>query len=153
VPNPGRTIANVQPAPNPAGAGNLRAARHAAYSDALVTPRARELTTAVFEANTHLQVDRDGAAVARYAVLLARVERVYRWLAEQPDDVFADVEHGVPHGVYERLERWERACADAEHRLAIDPLTRTRLGLARMEAFDLAQAMSALTDEQGGGDG
>jgi hypothetical protein len=127
----------------PAPTGNRRAATHGAYSDAAVTPRARDLSEAVFDANAHLEPARDGAAVARYAAILARVEAVYAWLSRQDNDVFADVAAGVPHGVFERLERWERACADAEHRLAIDPLTRTRLGLARLEAFDLARYWAA----------
>ncbi len=124
-PNPGHAIANVQPPPSAAGPGNQRAVTHGAFADALATPRARELTPVVFEANAHLEPERDDPAVRRYAVLLARIERVCRWLAGQDDDVFADGEAGEVHGVYERLERWERQAATAEEQLAIAPLTRT----------------------------
>lgn len=128
--------------------GNDRAGKHLAYSDALVIPRARELAAQVLDANQHLDAQRDGPALARYAAVLARVERVHAWLAEREDPVFADLEAGTVHRCYERLERWERQAADAEHRLAIDPFTRSRLGLVQAQVFDLAKAMSAA-----GGDG
>jgi hypothetical protein len=125
--------------------GNTAAARHGARSDALVEPRARELAPVIFAANTHLDEMRDGAAVFRYCVALARIERVYAWLAEQDDAVFADAKDGTVHGVYERLERWERQCDTAEERLAIAPLTRARLGLDKLRAAAITD--QALDDE------
>jgi hypothetical protein len=127
--------------PNHAEPGNGRAVRHGAHSPELVEARARELAPQILGANGHLDAMRDGAAVARYAMALARVELVYRWLAEQGDPVFADVDAGVAHGIYERLERWERQADAAEDRLAIAPLTRARLGL------DLLHARRSLEDE------
>lgn len=114
--------------------GNTAAVTHGARSDRLVEARARELAPGIFEANPHLDGVRDGAAVWRYAVTLARIDRVYRWLSEQGDPVFADLEAGAAHGIYERLERWERQADKAEERLAIAPLTRARLGLDLMAA-------------------
>ncbi len=112
---------------------------HGARSPALVEPRARELAPEVLEANAHLDAARDGAAVFRYAVTLARVERVYRWLSEQDDAVFVDEEAGKPHGVFERLEKWETQADRAEERLAIAPLTRAKLGLQRVRGEALVE--------------
>ena len=47
-----------------------------------------EIAPIVFSANPHLDPERDRAAVSRYAVLLARIERVYDWLSAQTDAVF-----------------------------------------------------------------
>jgi hypothetical protein len=109
--------------------GNTAAMTHGARSERLVEPRARELVPLILKANPQLDAVRDGAAVFRYAVTLARVERVYAWLAERDDAVFTDAEAGEVHGVYLRLETWERQADKAEERLAIAPLTRARLGL------------------------
>ena len=98
--------------------------------------RAREFMPDIFDVNPHLDERRDGAAVLRYAVALARIEYVYDWLGER-DPVFSDVDKGVAHGIYDRLERWEKQADVAEERLAISPLTRARLGL------DLVRARSA----------
>jgi hypothetical protein len=77
-----------------------------------------------------LDPQRDRPAVLRYAVLLARIERVYLWLAQQPDEVFSDPKGGDVHAVFERLEKWETGADRAEDRLAIAPLTRgSRFGL------------------------
>jgi hypothetical protein len=142
VPNPGPTTFNVVPAPNPAEPGNLRAAKHGAQSAALVNPRARELAEQVLSVHTHLDSGRDGPAVARYAVALARVERVYQWLGAQDNEVFANVETGETHAVFGRLERWERECEAAERALAIAPLVRVKLKLTQVQALDAATMMS-----------
>ncbi len=127
----------------PPPAGNDRAVTHGGYSDRLVQPRARELADEVFAANAHLDRARDGAAVARYAVALARVERAYRWLAGQDDDVFADLHGGVVHACFAQVERWERACDRAEDKLGLNPTAAARLGVAKAAVFDLALAMAA----------
>jgi hypothetical protein len=119
--------------------GNTAAMTHGARSDRLVEPRARELTAPVFDANPHLEAARDGAAVLRYCMTLARIERVYRWLEGQVDHVFVDQDAGRAHGVYERLERWERAAGTEEDRLGISPLARTRLGLDRARGQALVE--------------
>jgi hypothetical protein len=124
-----------------AGLGNVRALRHGAHSSVLVEARARELVPAILAANPHLDEARDGAAVFRYCVALGRVERVYAWLTAQPDPVFVDLDAGRAHGIFDRLERWERMAAGAESQLAISPLQRSRLGL------DLLQARRSLEDE------
>lgn len=121
--------------------GNKAAVRHGAQSPELVEPRALELAPLILEANPHLDAVRDGSAIFRYAVTLARIERVYAWLAERDDAVFADIEAGEVHGVYLRLEGWERQADKAEERLAIAPLTRARLGL------DMIAARRSLADE------
>lgn len=120
---------------------------HGARSDRLVEPRAAELTRPVFEANPHLDPARNGPAVWRYAVVLARVERVYCWLEEQDDPVFEDSDAGKVHGVYERLERWERAASAAEAELAIAPLTRARLGLDHARGRALLDNLEELARE------
>lgn len=123
--------------------GNDVAVTHGANSPAKVEPRARELAPLILEANPHLDPVRDGAAVFRYSVALARIERVYAWLAEREDAVFDDTEAGTTHGVYERLERWERQADAAEERLAIAPLTRARLGLDQLRGARAAEEAEA----------
>ena len=48
--------------------------------------------------------------------------------------MFSNRQDRKAHGVYERLERWERQADGAEERLAIAPLTRARLGIDLMTA-------------------
>ena len=104
----------------------------------LVKERADELLPDVLGANPHLDQVRDGPALFRYCVSLARIERVYRWLAEQDDEVFVDRKAGEVHAVYGRLERWENQASRAEEQLAIAPLTRARLGLDLQRAQQTA---------------
>jgi hypothetical protein len=136
--------------------GNTAAMTHGARSRNLEAfeRRASELMPAVFEANGHLDELRDGAAVVRYAMALARVERVYAWLSQRDDPAFADVEAGKVHAVYERLERWERQADAAEERLCIAPLTRAKLGLDRMRAKAIADEAleSYLSEQEAAGD-
>ena len=135
-------VPESRPAPvAAAGPGNRRAVSHGGHSSRLVEPRAHELAPSILEANPHLDPARDGVAVFRYAVALARVERAYAWLFEQhADAVFADVDAGRVHAVYSSLERWERQCDSAEERLAIAPLTRARLGLDKLRAAQISDA-------------
>jgi hypothetical protein len=141
-PQPLGQLAGIIPPPNPAEPGNTRALQHGAFSESLVNPRARELAVQVLTANGHLDELRDGAAILRYAVALARCERVYRWLAEQPDDTFSDVTRGTTHSVLDRLRRWESQCDSAERALAVAPLTRAKLGLTQAMALDAASILS-----------
>jgi hypothetical protein len=139
--------------------GNEAALRHGAHSLKLVEPRARELAPAILEANAHLDSLRDGHAVMRLAVALARIERVWAWLAEQDDAVFSDTEAGEVHGVHERLSRWERQAAADEDRLGISPVTRAKLGLDLLRGQVLteeqkrqqAEARKRLDERMGGG--
>jgi hypothetical protein len=128
----------------------VNAVTHGAFSPRVINPRANEIVAGVLTAHPHLDPAKDGASLARYGLLLARLARSYEWLAAQPDDLFSDPEAGTVHAVLERIERWERQAADAEHRLAVDPFTRSRLGLVQMQAFDLAQAMSDAGEENDG---
>lgn len=123
--------------------GNDAAATHGANSLAKVKPRAEELAPRVLDANPHLDPERDGVAVFRYAVVLARIERVYAWLAERDDGVFEDATEGKIHRCYERLERWEKQAAKDEERLAIAPLTRARLGLDQLRGEQAASEAAA----------
>lgn len=118
--------------------GNTAALKHGARSAELVGRRVRELMPAILDANPHLDAVRDAAGMWRYAMALARIERVSQWLAEQDDPVFADLKVGEVHAVFGRLREWERSADLAEERLAIAPLTRARLGLDTMRAKALA---------------
>jgi len=116
--------------------GNTAAVKHGATSDRLVEPRARELVPQILEVNEHLDELRDGPGVYRYCVVLSRLERAYTWLQAQPDSVFSsDLQASraskapSPHGVWERVEKWESQADRAEERLGISPLARSRLGL------------------------
>mgnify|MGYP000489331585 CR=1 FL=1 len=126
------TKANIQPPPAPQAAGEVgRATTHGATSEHLIQPGAERWRDLVLGANPHLDAVRDGPALARYAVLLARIERVQDWLALQPDSVFVNPDAKIPkaHPILERLAKWEEGAARAEDRLGISPLARHRMGL------------------------
>jgi hypothetical protein len=111
--------------------------------------RASELMPAVFAANGHLEELRDGAAVVRYAMTLARIERVYSWLAERDDPVFSDLDAGTIHAVHQRLGEWEKRADALEAQLCIAPLTRAKLGLDKMRAKAVAdQALESFISGQ-----
>ncbi len=129
--------AHLKPWP-PAEKGNERALKHGAYGRAPLK-QAEALVPGIFEVNPHLDPARNGPAVERYAVLLARIDHVNEWLASRADPVFANRRTGKAHAIYDRLTEWERTASNEEDRLAISPLTRARLGLDTARAFDLAQ--------------
>jgi Helix-turn-helix domain len=137
APLPGLQTSSGRPVAG-ATAGNTRSLKSGAESPRLISPRAEELLPTVFEANPHLDDVRDRAAVLRYAVLLARIERAYGWLIEQDDDVFADRRAGEFHPIFGRLERWERSADRCEANLAISPGPRAKLGLDRVRGEGLA---------------
>jgi hypothetical protein len=133
--------------------GNTAAMRHGALIVELVEGRAVELAPLILGANAHLDPARDGAGVLRYAMVLARIERVYQWLGKQADPVFEDVATGAVHGVYTRLQGWERQAAADEERLAVAPLTRAKLGLDSMRARSLHDEALAEFIAEGAQDG
>jgi hypothetical protein len=141
--------ANAPPAP----VGNGRAMTHGLDSErvlrGVIAPRAAELAPSIIAANPHLDQSRDGLAVLRYARVLACLERAYWWLAEQPDDLFADVEKGVVHALYSRVALWERQASRDEERLAISPRERTRLKLDQVKGRLLLGAEGAPLDFTG----
>lgn len=118
----GKPVAGAEP-------GNQRRLTHGAYSDAVVRPEADALISGLLENNPHLALERDGAALLRYAMTLVRIERVWAWLDQQSDPVFSQATDGEVHGVYQTLDAWERRASRDEERLGIAPLTRVKLGL------------------------
>ena len=52
--------------------GNKLSIKHGAQSAELVEARARELAPSILQANPHLDENRDGPAIFRYAMSLAR---------------------------------------------------------------------------------
>jgi hypothetical protein len=147
--------ANLPPAPE----GNSRALTHGQESPrvvgAVIEPRARELVPQIVEAHGHLDARRDGPAVLRLAMVYARLEHAYAWLAQQGDELFADRKAGKVHGLLGRVGIWEAAAGREEERLAISPRERTRLkldklGLARGVLGDGGDRhdFSALTDDE-----
>lgn len=118
----------------PFEADNTAAVTHGARSPRLVTDRAEQIAPSVLDAHPHLDACRDGPAVMRYAMLLARIERVYAWLVDRDDVVFDDAETGKAHGIYQSLDKWEAGAAREEDRLGLSPLSRTKLGLDKLRA-------------------
>jgi hypothetical protein len=153
---PERTLGLV-PWP-PAEPGNLRAMTHGLDSGrvtkAIIEPRAQALVPGIIAAHPHLDLQRDGLAVLRYAMDLARLERAYSWLGEQADDLFADRDAGRVHGLYGRVAKWEASASRHEERLAISPRERTRLKLDQVRGRLLLDAaggrldFSQFTDEE-----
>jgi len=126
--------------------GNEVSTTHGAFSLAKVEPRAEEIGEAIYAMHPHLDGVRDVLAVRRLAVVLARIERVDSWLAEQDDPVFENAARGKAHRVYERWERWQRLATALERQLAMSPLTRAQLGITAAHAFDLAAQWAAEDD-------
>lgn len=142
-----KSLANLRNAP-PAPLGHTRTLKHGAFSSRLVEEWAPELAAAVFEAYTHLDVERDAAPVHRYVTVWARYHRAQSWLDEQPDPVFADLGEGRVHPVVGRVETWERQLDAMERQLAISPLTRVQLGLALAQGRSLIERMADDESEQ-----
>jgi hypothetical protein len=140
----------------PAELGNTRAMTHGLDSDrvtgAVIEPRARELLPGIVDAHGHLDAGRDGPAVLRYALCLARLEHAYGWLAQQGDELFSDRKAGKVHGLLGRVARWEAQAGREEERLAISPRERTRLKLDQVRGQLLlaggALDLAALSDDE-----
>lgn len=122
--------------------GNEVALKHGGYSAAVVTPRAREIASAL--AGTlpgYLTTDPAYApAVEAYSVVLARIERVSAWLEQQAGEGIPEIDaDGRVRGAMDLLLRLERQAADHRARLGLDPLSRARLGR------DVTQAQASIT--------
>lgn len=131
-------LVNAPPAP----LGNTRSLKHGAFSSRLIDEWAPDLAVAVFEANPHLDAQRDAPAVHRYVNVWARHLRVSAWLDEQADPLFADVGEGRVHPVVNRVERWEKQLDGMERQLALAPLTRAQLGLTLAHGQSLIERMA-----------
>lgn len=136
-----KSLANLRPAP-PAPLGHTRTLKHGAFSSRLIDEWAPDLAAAVFEANPHLDAQRDAPAVHRYVNVWARHVRASAWLDEQTDPLFADVGEGVVHPVVDRVERWEKQLDGMERQLALAPLTRAQLGLTLAHGQSLIERMA-----------
>ena len=130
--------------PSPGKGASAPALRHGAYSGELIAAEAHELIPAIYEVNKHLD-ERDRPAVVRYASVLARLSRAYRWLgSDDRNPVFENEDAGTVHPVFEVVVRWERLAAECEAALAISPRERAKLGL------DLARGDSMVRQMQRG---
>jgi hypothetical protein len=147
---------NLQPWP-PAEPGNTRAMTHGLDSPRVIgkviEPRARELAPQIIDAHPHLDPIRDGAAAFRLAMVYARLEHAYTWLAERGDEMFADRDTGEVHGLLGRVQMWEVQAGREEERLAISPRERERLKLDKQKGRLLSLAggttdLSGLDDDE-----
>ncbi len=51
------------------------------------------------------------------AIVLVRIERAERWLAQQPDEIFADAATGDLHPLIARVDHWSSVAAGMLERL------------------------------------
>lgn len=114
--------------------GNTVAARHGAYSDALVRPRAREVAdrmAAAGELPPYLLSDPSyRQAVTSYTTTLARIEAVEEWLEGHAVDgrpVEVDDE-GAVRGAAILLDRLRNRAMKEREQLGLTPLSRAKLG-------------------------
>ncbi len=90
----------------------------------------------------------DRTAVELLALCLARLESIARWLELHG---LLDPDSGEPRAAVDLERRLRVEAADHAAALGLTPRARVALGLDLQRGFDLAQAMSALTDDEGGG--
>jgi len=109
MPNPGRTVANVQPPPAPAGPRNRRAVSHGATSELTLAPLREAAARELRQDYPHL----DGRRLAILADRLARLESARLWLDAQGGVVRS--RQGDVFAVVDRIEKWSNT---AEQRLA-----------------------------------
>ena len=148
-----RQLANLRPAP-PAPLGNQRARRHGAYAAVArerLDAKVRELFDALSaDAPLRDAFDElpaaDAAAVRIAAEALCRLDDLAAYLR---DHGLLD-EAGNVRSVVELESRLRREAADHLDALGMTPRSRAKLGVDTARAFDLAQAMSALTDDEDG---
>jgi hypothetical protein len=111
----GRAIAkaNVQPPPNPAGAGNGRAVSSGVHSQAKLAPVRERYARDLRERYPSL----DDLRLAMLADRLARIELATTWL-DGKGTIFRNRRSGLVFDVVDRLERWasrvEQIVADLE---------------------------------------
>lgn len=151
--------ATLQPQPwPPAPAGNQRARRHGGYAT-VARERLDAKALAVFEAlaaDAPLRDQADGglpaadAAIVRLlAECLCRLEDVGAYLRDHG----LLTEAGEPRSCLDLERRLRIEAADYLDALGMTPRSRVRLHIDVQRGFDLALAMSAITDERDGRDG
>jgi hypothetical protein len=99
-----------------------------------------EMLPQILEAQPHLSMAANGAALYRYAVILTRIMLAYKWLGTRANPLLSHAQRGTAHRLWADVERWESAADRMEAMLAITPSTRARYG------FDLVKTRSAADD-------
>jgi hypothetical protein len=117
-------VANVQPPPNPAEPGNLRALKHGAKSARLVVPEATDLADQVLAEVAHL-TECDRPAVMAWALAEVKAWRLATWLEQEGD---FDSE-GNTRSALNDLRMWLDRAEKARARLGLDPVSRASLNL------------------------
>ena len=130
-----RSIANVQPPPNPAGPGNRRRLQHGVHSKLALAPRAAELaewlrTTVPAAAET------DEPAIQAAAMVFAQVESGNNYIAEHG---WFD-SRGKPRPLMKVLPTLQAEARRWCESLGLTPAARMRLGL------DAARGQELLSD-------
>ena len=149
-----RQLANLTPQPPAPEPGNRRALRHGGHASPRTLPvdgKARAIYAILADDAPLRNADgglpsADRTAVELLALCLCRLESIAAWL--QMHGLLTEAGEVRPAVELERRLRVE--AADHCAQLGLTPAGRARLGLDLARGFDLAQAMSALTDEEGG---
>lgn len=115
--------------------GNGLAVTHGAYSPRRVDPLATDLFEKIVTDLDYLADPSYRPALWAWARAEARVQLLSEWL----DEHGPLAEDGTPRPALAALYQFERLAAEARSRLGLDPLSRSRLGLATAQTFDLAR--------------
>lgn len=137
-----RSIANVQPPPNPAGPGNRRALRHGVDSKLALAPRAAELAEWL-RATAPAYAESDEPAIQAAAMVFAQVEAGNEYIAKHG---WFD-SRGKPRPLMKTLPTLQAEARRWSDALGLTPTARMRLGLTRARGAALTEY---LEDRYGG---
>lgn len=134
-------LKGIQPAPKPAEEGNLRAVKHAGYSEIVLAPLVEEMKKEILqlmagEGLSHIKPV-DQIIVANLARCLARLQRFDAYLEERGDIMEKDRINPVLKVYFTALESARRYC----EALGLTPISRARLGIDLSKSWDFARAM------------
>jgi len=119
-----RSLANVQPPPNPAAAGNRRALRHGVHSQLALAPRAAELAEWL-RATVPAAAETDEPALQAAAMVFAQVEAGNEYVAKHG---WFD-SRGKPRPLMKVLPTLQAEARRWCESLGLTPAARMRLGL------------------------
>lgn len=139
-------LKGIQPPPKPAEEGNLRAVKHAGYSEIVLAPLVEEMKKEILqlmagEGLAHIKPV-DQIAVGNLARCLARLAKFDAYLEEKGEVMEKDKINPVLKCYFTALESARRHC----EALGLTPVSRARLGISLGQQWDFAKAMQEAED-------
>jgi len=124
--------------------GNTLSVKHGVFSERIVAPLAAHLVESIVATTPYLQDVAYTSAVMSWARTEARIELVSAWLMEHGELDGGGNVRGASH----LLNRLEATAENLRARLGLDPLSRSRLGLHRLEAAQRERELTEKTLER-----